>query len=173
MVAAAKPSAAQCRARATSRAHSTVLSHLADQVAQHLELRFATIQAVRANRGLRTEAEQRAAATELAARMLAAAAQAATPHRERGELGGAAVCTASAELKIADSWGDSAWGCTSHVEEALIKRAVGVHRQRRTRRTGRLRQSLSRRRGHHRRSAARQPTVKIRPDSRIGRQIEQ
>ncbi|GAB3837579.1 hypothetical protein ACFPIJ_16590 [Dactylosporangium cerinum] len=24
------------------------------------------------------------------------------------------------ELKIADGWGDSAWGCTPHVEEATL-----------------------------------------------------
>jgi hypothetical protein len=23
-------------------------------------------------------------------------------------------------VKIADSWGDSAWGCTDHIEEAII-----------------------------------------------------
>ncbi|WP_255508937.1 hypothetical protein [Micromonospora sp. A202] len=27
---------------------------------------------------------------------------------------------APAEIKIADSWGDSARGCTAHVEEALL-----------------------------------------------------
>jgi GAF domain-containing protein len=108
--------------RELTETQSTVLGHLADQVAQHLELRLATIRAVRAERELRTEAEQRAAAAaELAARMdAAAAAQAATPHPERCELGSAAGCLAPAELKIADSWGDSAWGCTGHVEEAII-----------------------------------------------------
>jgi hypothetical protein len=50
----------------------------------------------------------------------AAAAQAAAPHPEHCELGGAAGCTAPAKLKIADSWGDSAWGCAAHVEEAII-----------------------------------------------------
>ena len=28
--------------------------------------------------------------------------------------------TAPAEIKVADSWGDAAWGCPAHVEEALI-----------------------------------------------------
>jgi hypothetical protein len=99
-----------------------VLGHLADQVAQHLELRLATIKAVRAERQLRDDAEQRAAAAaELAAQIRAAAAvQATTPHPEHCQLGGTAGCTAPAELKIADSWGDSAWGCTTHVEEAII-----------------------------------------------------
>ncbi|WP_433655047.1 GAF domain-containing protein [Nocardia sp. CA-128927] len=79
-------------------------------------------QALRAESTLRAEAEERAeAAAELAARMrTAAAAQAAAPHPERCQLGGPESCTAAAELKIADSWGDAAWGCTSHVEEAIL-----------------------------------------------------
>ncbi|MEU7907681.1 GAF domain-containing protein [Actinoplanes sp. NPDC049118] len=78
--------------------------------------------AVRAERELRADAEQRAAAAaELAARMrAAAAAQAPTPHPERCQLGGSSGCTAPAEIKIADSWGDAAWGCPAHVEEAII-----------------------------------------------------
>jgi hypothetical protein len=78
--------------------------------------------AVLAERRLRAEAEQRAAAAaELTARMrAAAAAQATRPHPEHCQLGGAPGCTAPAELKIADSWGDSAWGCTAHVEEAIL-----------------------------------------------------
>ncbi|MEV8510447.1 GAF domain-containing protein [Actinoplanes sp. NPDC051475] len=78
--------------------------------------------AVRAERELRAEAEQRAAAAaELAARMrTAAAAQAAAPHPERCQLGGVPGCSAAAEIKIADSWGDAAWGCPAHVEEAII-----------------------------------------------------
>lgn len=77
---------------------------------------------VRAERELRAEAEQRAAAAaELTARMrAAAAAQAARPRPEHCQLGGAAGCPAPAEIKIADSWGDSAWGCPNHVEEAVI-----------------------------------------------------
>ncbi|WP_433125003.1 GAF domain-containing protein [Micromonospora sp. CA-240977] len=77
---------------------------------------------VRVERELRAEAEQRAtAAAELAARMrAAAAAQAAMPHPEQCELGGALGCTAAAEIKIADSWGDAAWGCSAHVEEAIL-----------------------------------------------------
>jgi hypothetical protein len=78
--------------------------------------------AVRAERELRAEAERRAAAAaELAARMrAAAAAQAVRPHPERCQLGGAPGCSEPAEIKIADSWGDSAWGCPAHVEEAIL-----------------------------------------------------
>ncbi|MFB9235480.1 GAF domain-containing protein [Plantactinospora siamensis] len=80
--------------------------------------------AIRAEQQLRAEAEQRAAtAAELATRMraaAAAAAQSATPHPEHCQLGGAQGCAEAAEIKIADSWGDAAWGCPSHVEEAII-----------------------------------------------------
>lgn len=77
---------------------------------------------VRAERELRAEAEQRAAAAaELAAQMRTAAATlAAKPHPENCQLGGAQGCAAPAEIKIADSWGDSAWGCPAHVEEVII-----------------------------------------------------
>ncbi|GAA2851217.1 hypothetical protein Acy02nite_34660 [Actinoplanes cyaneus] len=78
--------------------------------------------AVRAEQELRADAERRAtAAAELADRMSAAAtAQAVKPHPELCQLGGAQGCTAPAEIKIADSWGDAAWGCSTHVEEAII-----------------------------------------------------
>jgi GAF domain-containing protein len=78
--------------------------------------------AVIAERELRAEAEERAAAAaRLNTRMrAAAAAQAARPHPERCQLGGKAGCSEPAEIKIADSWGDAAWGCTVHVEEAII-----------------------------------------------------
>ncbi|SCE77904.1 GAF domain-containing protein [Micromonospora mirobrigensis] len=78
--------------------------------------------AVRAERQLRAEAERRAAAAaELADRMRAAAAnQAARPHPEHCQLGGAQGCPAPARIKVADSWGDSAWGCDDHVEEAIL-----------------------------------------------------
>lgn len=50
----------------------------------------------------------------------AATAQAATPRPELCQLGGAGGCTAPAEIKVADSWGDAAWGCPNHVEEAIL-----------------------------------------------------
>jgi hypothetical protein len=78
--------------------------------------------AIGAEQRLRAEAEQRAAAAAALADQMraAAAAQAAKPHPEHCELGGASGCTEPAELKIADSWGDAAWGCSAHVEEAII-----------------------------------------------------
>ncbi len=78
--------------------------------------------AVLAEQRLREDAEERAAAAaELAERLRTAAARhASAPHPERCELGGTEGCTRSAELKIADSWGDAAWGCLPHAEEAMI-----------------------------------------------------
>lgn len=78
--------------------------------------------AVEAERELRADAERRASeAAEIAAKMRAAAAtQAQAPRPERCQLGGRAGCSAPAEIKVADSWGDAAWGCAVHVEEALI-----------------------------------------------------
>ncbi|MFD7656244.1 GAF domain-containing protein [Actinosynnema sp. NPDC059797] len=86
--------------------------------AAHAEL----AKAMRAEQELRAEAEQRAtAAAELAERMrAAAAAQAAVPHPDQCRLGGADGCAEPAELKIADAWGDAAWGCQTHAEEALL-----------------------------------------------------
>ncbi|GAA1298975.1 GAF domain-containing protein [Saccharothrix xinjiangensis] len=80
------------------------------------------VKAMRAEQELRAEAEQRAAAAaELADRMRAASvAQAAVPHPRQCGLGGADGCTEPAELKVADAWGDAAWGCHSHAEEALL-----------------------------------------------------
>jgi hypothetical protein len=82
----------------------------------------ALAEAVRTEQRLRAEAEQRAtAAAELTAQVrVAAAAQAVLPHPERCQLGGSAGCGAPAEIKLADSWGDAAWGCPAHVEEAII-----------------------------------------------------
>jgi GAF domain-containing protein len=36
------------------------------------------------------------------------------------QLGGTGGCRRPAEAKVADSWGDSAWGCWPHAEEALF-----------------------------------------------------
>lgn len=107
-------------ALAIERHHSDRAKLAAEARAEAARQELAT--AVAAERELRTAAEERAAAAaELAGRMrVAAAAQAATPHPERCQLGGAAGCGKPAEVKVADSWGDAAWGCPEHVEEALI-----------------------------------------------------
>ena len=110
-------------ARELTEAQTTVLTHLAAVTAEQLHLRLNALRAVRAERELRADAEQRAAASaELAVQLSAAAEQHRdVPHPETCQLGGAdSPCPNAAELKVADSWGDSAWGCTSHIEEAII-----------------------------------------------------
>ncbi|MEU0538235.1 GAF domain-containing protein [Nocardia sp. NPDC005978] len=90
--------------------------------AQTEAARAALAEAIHAEQQLRAEAEQRAlAATELTTRLQAAAeAQADAPHPDLCQLGGSERCSAAAEIKVADSWGDAAWGCPAHVEEALL-----------------------------------------------------
>jgi len=100
----------------------TVLTHLAALVADHLELRLSTLRTVRAERQLRAEADQRA---EAQAQLFNQMREAAVTHREASpagncQLGGSQVCDRPAELKVADSWGDSAWGCVRHVEEVVV-----------------------------------------------------
>jgi GAF domain/PAS fold len=101
--------------------HHTEQARLAAE-ARVEQARAELAKAVRAERELRAEAEERAAAAaELTAQMrAAAAAQAPAPHPEHCQLGGSTGCSAPAEIKIADSWGDSAWGCPAHVEEAIL-----------------------------------------------------
>ncbi|GAA4968846.1 hypothetical protein GCM10025331_72270 [Actinoplanes utahensis] len=100
---------------------------------------------VRSERQLRAEAEQRAAAAaELNARMRAAAAtQADRPHPDHCQLGGATGCAEPAEIKITDSLGPLRLGLHRPRRRGHPQRPVGVHRQRRTRRPGRLPQPLT------------------------------
>ncbi|GAB7052121.1 GAF domain-containing protein [Catenuloplanes indicus] len=99
-----------------------LLTDLACLVAQHLDLRLATLLAVRAEQTLRHDADARATASAaLVNRMRAAGAaqREAATLPEFCQLGGAGGCGAAAELKVADTWGDHAWGCPAHVEEVL------------------------------------------------------
>ncbi|MDP9795861.1 GAF domain-containing protein [Catenuloplanes nepalensis] len=101
---------------------TTLLTDLAGLIAQHLDLRLATLLAVRAEQELRRDADARATASAALVRRMrtAGAAQRDTgTHPESCQLGGPAGCTAPAELKVADTWGDHAWGCRAHVEEIL------------------------------------------------------
>jgi hypothetical protein len=59
-------------------------------------------------------------------RRIAEMNEAATAARNRlrpqwCQLGGTESCREPAELKVADSWGDSAWGCWTHAEDALMQ----------------------------------------------------
>ena len=99
-----------------------MLASLAAIVADDLDLRLAALSTVRTERDLRNRAERHAAdSTREIANALAAAApavNAAAP--PTCQLGGVTECSRKPELKVADSWGDSAWGCIHHVEEVLL-----------------------------------------------------
>ncbi|MEV6520415.1 GAF domain-containing protein [Longispora sp. NPDC051575] len=107
-------------ALAIERHHSEQAQRTAEALARSAHDDLA--RAVRAEQELRAAAERRAtAAAELTTQLrAAAAAQATLPHPEQCQLGGGSSCAEPAEIKIADSWGDAAWGCPDHVEEALI-----------------------------------------------------
>jgi GAF domain-containing protein len=98
------------------------LTTLADLALGHLDLRLAERDAARAEHALRAEAERRAADNAVLAAQLhrAAALQHANSHPSTCQLGGSRRrCDRPAEVKVADPWGDSAWGCAAHVEEAV------------------------------------------------------
>ncbi len=117
------------RPREVTAAQTAVLTGLAALVARHLDLRLATIHAVRAERLLREEADERDTVTAALAERLrqVAAAERETGHPALCQLGGSGrQCAEPAELKIADGWGDSAWACTAHAEEALFVAAVFI-----------------------------------------------
>jgi len=101
----------------------TVLEKLAALASRLLEIRLAAIHALRTEQGLHPGPGARRRTTRELAEQLR---QAATAHRHLShpalcQLGGAqSPCGEPAELKVADSWGDSAWGCSRHVEEAVL-----------------------------------------------------
>jgi GAF domain-containing protein len=99
-----------------------ILTELAGMVTDHLELRLATLRTIRAERELRTVADQRAERSNQLATRLRVAMQAVRDraHPDTCQLGGRAACTRAAELKVADSWGDSAWACPDHAEEVIL-----------------------------------------------------
>lgn len=108
---------------AVSDVEITVLERLAALAARLLEIRLAAIHALRTEQGLHPGPGARRRTTRELAEQLR---QAAAAHRNRShpalcQLGGAQdPCHEPAELKVADSWGDSAWGCAKHVEEAVL-----------------------------------------------------
>jgi GAF domain-containing protein len=104
-------------------AQTRTLSSLAAIVADHLDLRLATMAAVRAEQRLRLDAEERAAASARLAEQvrIGSIEHSRTNSRpDTCQLGGAPGCGDPAELKVADSWGDSGWGCVHHVEEVMM-----------------------------------------------------
>ncbi|WP_436761002.1 GAF domain-containing protein [Streptosporangium sp. V21-05] len=117
------------RPREATATQTAVLTGLAALVARHLDLRLASIHAIRAERLLREEADDRGTvAAALAERLRqVASAERDTGHPALCQLGGSGrQCAEPAELKIADGWGDSAWACTTHAEEALFVAAVFI-----------------------------------------------
>lgn len=117
------------RPREATATQTAMLTGLAALAGRHLDLRLATVHAIRAERRLREEADDRGTVTAALAERLR---QVASEERETGhpalcQLGGSGrQCAEPAELKIADGWGDSAWACTTHAEEALFVAAVFI-----------------------------------------------
>ncbi|HEV7898869.1 MAG TPA: GAF domain-containing protein [Planosporangium sp.] len=100
-----------------------LLEQLAGLVMDHLELRLSAIQAVRAERKLaRAEEERSQRRAQLIAQLREAADAGHSPeHPATCQLGGRGrPCERPAEVKLADGWGDSAWGCMRHAENLLL-----------------------------------------------------
>jgi GAF domain-containing protein len=102
-----------------------MLTSLAAIVADHLDLRLAAISTVRGERDLRVQAERDAAdaARQIAQALASTGSELTATAPPTCQLGGATACPRKPELKIADPWGDSAWGCLQHIEEALLSGA--------------------------------------------------
>jgi len=108
-------------ATAVSGTQIGVLTDLAGTVADQLEIKLAALDAVRSERLIRAREATRLGAADLLAAQVREAAEAVRgrPRPERCQLGGPLGCPEPATIKVADSWGDSAWGCAVHSEEAL------------------------------------------------------
>jgi GAF domain-containing protein len=105
-------------------AQTDMLTRLAVIVADLLELRLSAARAIQGERLLREVAERdRLQAERLLATVHQAGALAPPDGEHIGcELGRLmeAECVRPADVKVADSWGDSAWSCTEHASEALV-----------------------------------------------------
>lgn len=99
-----------------------ILLDLAGEVADVLEMKLHALRVMRAERELREQEVGRREAAEAIAGDIRAAAGALRGRTRPAtcQLGGAQPCPQPPDLKIADSWGDSAWGCFLHGEDALI-----------------------------------------------------
>jgi GAF domain-containing protein len=99
-----------------------LLAGLGATIAQLLNQRVSALATLRAADDEHTaELLRRDTAEQITAQL----SQAATAARDRlrpqwCQLGGTPSCRQSAELKIADAWGDSAWACWEHAEDALL-----------------------------------------------------
>jgi catechol 2,3-dioxygenase-like lactoylglutathione lyase family enzyme len=69
---------------------------------------------------VRESAQSEERSSILARAAAAAKARGVAPQRCQFPIGGGRVCPKPAEVKLADSWGDSAWTCLEHAEDTLI-----------------------------------------------------
>ena len=111
------------RRRRVSESQLGLLADLAATVAQLMQIRLVALGTLRAERAVRAaEDAQRAIANRRAAQLSQAETEARDRERpEWCQLGGPTGCDAPAEMKVADSWGDSSWGCWNHAEDALMQ----------------------------------------------------
>jgi GAF domain-containing protein len=109
------------RHRRVSPTQTTLLSNLAATVAQMLQVRLSALAALRTERASRTEQASRAQPALVSERMDQAIRDQDSAGRPQWcQLGGSIACQKQTEVKVADSWGDSAWACWQHAEDALI-----------------------------------------------------
>ena len=111
------------RHRSVSDHKMQLLAGLGATIAQLLSQRVGALSTLRAaDSDHIADLRRRDTAEQVTAQL----SQAATAARDRlrpqlCQLGATTPCQQPAELKIVDSWGDSAWGCWEHAEEALIQ----------------------------------------------------
>lgn len=100
----------------------SILTDLAGTVAEQLEIKLSALDAVRSERLIRAREATRLNAADLLAAQIREAAEALRGRRrpDSCQLGAPEGCHEPAAIKVADSWGDSAWGCTVHAEQALL-----------------------------------------------------
>ncbi len=111
------------RRATTTPTQLALLAGLAATIAQLLHLRINALNVLRTERSNHVaDTLARDAADQLSAQATRAAADVVQRQRpDWCQLGGTRACTERAELKVADSWGEGAWGCWQHTEDALIQ----------------------------------------------------
>ena len=107
---------------AVTAAQLAILTDLAGTVAQELDIKLSALEAIRSERLVRARETTRMNAADALAEQIRQAANAlrGRDRPDHCQLGAPQGCPDPAVIKIADSWGDSAWGCPKHGEEALV-----------------------------------------------------
>jgi GAF domain-containing protein len=109
------------RRRRVSDTQLSLLGNLAATVAQLIQIRRSALVALREERALRAaEIDRRDVAERLVAQQHTGEDGTEQTRSDWCQLGGSQACPERSELKVVDSWGDSAWGCWAHAEEALM-----------------------------------------------------